>query len=65
MRLPASSRPQIGKHLALEFAVGLRRGGQLMAAQGERVLLLARDALRLRQKLGGDAHRSARPCEVR
>ena len=57
MRLPASSRPQIGHHFALELALGLGRGGQLMAAQGELVLLFARDALRLGQELGGDAHR--------
>ena len=45
------------QHLALEFAFGLCGGGQLMTAQGELVLLFARDALRLRQELGGDAHR--------
>ena len=46
-----------GHDLALELALGLRGGGPLMAAQGERVLLFARDALRLGQELGGDAHR--------
>ena len=56
MRLPASSRPQIGNDLALELALGLRGGGLLMAAQGERVLLFARDALRLGEELGRDAH---------
>ena len=51
-----------GNDLSLELARRLRGRGRLMAAQGERVLLFARNALRLGQELGRHAHHAARPC---
>ena len=53
----------IGAISSLKMPAGLRRGGALLAAQRERVLVLARDVVALGDDLGGlaHAHVDARP----
>ena len=53
---PLRRAPRPARFRAWNSPAALRAGRQLVAAQGEGVLLLARDALRLGQELGRDAH---------
>ena len=54
--MPASSRPQTGTISAANSPLVVRGVRLLVAVEREGVLLFARDALRLGEELGSDAH---------